>query len=402
MKLKIMALLSMLFILAAGGALSAAALPLSVDKAQIDNYDIWPDQSNRLSVEKGQEFEFKISLTAWQDIQNLEAEVFIAGYEYSDYESISDRTHNFDMEANVTYSKTLTLKLPSDIDVDNYKLRLIISDRYGDQLVQRYNLKIDAPRHSLRISDLEIFPENQLVAGRAIVATVRVENLGEKDEENVKVTASIPELGLSDSAYLNDIEAGDEEGTEELYMRIPTCAKEGLYDFNVELKYDRKRETITETRQIKILESESCGSKIPMFESDSAKLSMKAGESKTFRITVENNAASSKALTISLSTDDWAETRISPSSTAVISAGESETFTIHIDADKKAAGSKKLIATLSSGNKALGKLEINVDVSAKQSGFKLVLETVLVVLVAVLVVIALVFGVSKLKQEQNY
>ena len=63
-----------------------------------------------------------------------------------------------------------------------------------------------------------------------MLATVRVENKGQKDEDDVKVTVSIPALGLSATDYIDEVEEDEEEETEELFIRMPKCAEAGQYE----------------------------------------------------------------------------------------------------------------------------------------------------------------------------
>jgi len=393
-------------VLAVVFATAASALPVSIASAKLDGQEIFPDDALRVSLERGQEFEFKITLVSSADLSNIDAEAYIAGYEYDDYESISDKTHAFDMEADVSYSKTFKLRLPADVEQDNYKLRILISDRYGDETSYNYNLVVDAKRHSLNFYDIEISPDDEVVAGRALTATIQLENMGEKDEENVKVSASIPALGLSDSVYVESIKTEDDEETEELYMRIPKCAKPGMYDLVVEANYDRKHETIKETMQIEVVANEDCSRlSEPVLTISSDYLAVNAGKSAEFTVTITNNAPNSKAYTLAIKgADGWLDAAISPSSTFIIGAKESKQVKVSLEVGKQAAGLKELLVELSSDGKQAGQIAVDVDVAAKQGAdLKTALEVFLVALVALLVIIALVFGFKRSgKQNKVY
>jgi len=387
-------------------ATAASALSVTVTTSKLDGQDIWQDDIYRIALERGQEFEFKVTLVSAENLSNIQAEAYISGYEYSDYDSISDTTHNFDMESDVSYTKTFKLKLPNDIEQDSYKLRLLISDRYGGENTYDYNLKIDAQRHAISFYDILVSPdEEQIVAGRALTATVRLENTGEKDEENVKVTASIPKLGVSDSAYIDLIKSGDDEETEELYMRIPTCATPGIYDLVVEANYDKKHETIKETSQIQIIANEDCSQNSePLLALSSDSIAVDAGKIASFTVTITNNAVNSKTYTLVLSgADGWSEATVSPSATFVVGAKESKQVRVDLAADKKASGLKELLVKLSSEGKQAAQIAIDVDVAACPQGTELrtVLEIVLVVLVALLVIIALLFGFKSLGKKSK-
>ena len=65
--------------------------------------------------------------------------------------------------------------------------------------------------HKLEIKDVIFSPEGDVDAGKAFLATVKVQNKGTKDEEDVKVKVAIPELGVSASAFIDEVEAEDED-----------------------------------------------------------------------------------------------------------------------------------------------------------------------------------------------
>src|SRR5574341_1362769 len=197
---------------------SAAALPVTLDEVEVDDTILSENAVNRLSLERGQEYEVRVRFTPSSDLDNAEVRVFISGYEFSDVEDIEDKTPVFDAQANVTYVKKLSITVPDDVDRDDYKLRVVISDRFGDERVANYNLLFDVPRNALKIDDVIFNPANAVRAGSALLTTVRVENKGEKQQNDVKVTVSIPGLGVSGSSYIDEIDDGDEEEqTEEIF-----------------------------------------------------------------------------------------------------------------------------------------------------------------------------------------
>ena len=102
------------------------------------------------------------------------------------------------------------------------------------------------------------FPSSSVTAGQALLATVRVENQGEKDEQDVRVDVAIPALELSGSDYLDEVEANDEEETEEIFMRVPLCAQSGAYDAEVTLTFDEGHQTERRTTRVTVMENPQC------------------------------------------------------------------------------------------------------------------------------------------------
>ncbi|MBI4151025.1 hypothetical protein HY492_02785 [Candidatus Woesearchaeota archaeon] len=237
----------MLFAVLAASAVSAVP---TIDRVEVDDTQLNENQVNYLSVETGSQVTVDIWLTSNEDNDNIRVEAFITGSD--DNDDVSAKTSLFSVEDNATYKKSLTLTLPQTADEDRYSLRVIVSDRNGDEIVQNYNLVLDEPRHDLAIEDVIFYPNGNVQAGQAFLSTVRLENFGQKDENDVKVMVSIPELGISATDYINEIESDDEESTEEMYMRIPSTAKTGTYQVKIDVWYNDGHDTLSKSMSVDV------------------------------------------------------------------------------------------------------------------------------------------------------
>lgn len=243
----------------------SAALPLTVSSVKIDDQVLTVGSTARLNIERDQEFEVRLVMQSTEQLANVEVQASVSGYEYNDVSRIFDSTQLFDMAANVSYTKRLTLRLPSDADADNYKLRIVVSDRNNDALVQNFDLRVDAPRHLIRVDDVSLFSggaEGQVVSGEPLLVNVRVKNMGERNEEDVKVRTAIPQLGLVGTKYIDTVRADKSEETGNIYFRLPQCAAPGVYPVVVEASYDNSKRTVSDTsRSVTVLKNEACDKK---------------------------------------------------------------------------------------------------------------------------------------------
>ncbi|MBI4449392.1 hypothetical protein HY641_05190 [Candidatus Woesearchaeota archaeon] len=237
---------------------TAFALPLNVVSVEVDDFVLTPNDINRMDVQRNAEHLVEIRFTPTQDIRNAELEIFVSGFEFRDIHPIRDSTGIFDADANVTYTKRLSFKLTDEVDEDDYKLRLMFSDRNGVETIQTYNLKFDVPRHSLRVEDIVFTPNGAVKAGQALLTTIRIENKGEKREDDVRIEVKIPELGIVGVDYIDEIRTGREEETEEIFMKIPACAKGGDYQVNIRVMYNQLHDIGTATAFVHILPDSSC------------------------------------------------------------------------------------------------------------------------------------------------
>lgn len=384
---------------------SATALPVVLDEVEIDDTTLDENAINRLSLERGKEYEIRVKFTPTFDIDNAEVRVFISGYEFNDIDDIEDKTPVFDADANVTYVKKLHITIPDNVDEDNYKLRVIISDRFGDERIANYNLKIDVPRNALRIDDVVFSPNNAVRAGSALLTTVRVENKGEKRQNDVKVTVGIPALGVSGSDFIDEIDNGDEEEeTEEIFIRIPKCAKPGNYEAVIDVEFSQRQRKVSERRTITVLEDETCNEDSRQQSSitlGNQMQSVASGQTAIFPITVTNAGKTSKTFTVIVPSTDWAAVSITPTSMLVVPAGQTQTVFVNVQVSKDApSGAHSLIATVASGDHRQ-ELTLTANVVAQQSKAKGVFEVILIVLVVLLVILGIIIGIGHLRGKEQ-
>ena len=395
----------------------AHAIPATVNEVKIDGTTVNPNDVSRLNIERGQQFEVEVQVTATNDAPNTQVEAYIAGYEYNNDPAsrIDDVTPVFDMNANVTYVKRLHLTLPTDVDRADYKVRVIVSDRNGVAVTQDYNLQIDATRHSVVIQDVLLSPSGEVRSGSALLATVRVENYGQNAEDNVKVTTSIPALGVSASGFIDEIKEGKQKDSEELYLRIPKCAKAGSYDLNVEVDYSRGHSNVQKVIPIQVATDDTCtpapvqptqqGPQTIITLGSQLETATQGGQV-IFPITLTNNGQGARSYTVTITGADWADVKLSPASTVVVDAGRSQTINAFVTVKSDAqAGPQTLTATVTSGTEKLQDLTLTANVTqAQASGWdtvKRVLVVTLIVLVALLVILGLIIGISRMKGQEE-
>jgi uncharacterized membrane protein len=409
-------ILALVFCIVAMFVMSAVqAVTVDDVKVKIDGTDVTVDGNNLLDLERGQDVEVKITLTALEAVNNVQVEAFIGGYEYSDSEAISDTTRMFDMSANVTYTKTLKITLPSRVDAGDYKLRLIIFDANTDLFQQNYRLKIDVPRHDITVKDVVFNPENSIQAGRALLATVRVKNTGSKTED-LKVTVEIPALGVSASDFVDTLDADDTTSSEELFLRIPACAQAGTYQALITVEFNDGDDSVKALKTIQVTEGDTCPvkaefeNKVTMTVSGETQQVTAGGAGAAFPIAITNSGTAAKTFMLSADgVSSWGTVKISPSNVVNVAGGETKTVFVFVTANAgTAAGEKMFAVTVSdaAGNSLQDiTMKANVvggassdDSSVMNSAnARKVLEIGLIVLVVVLVIVGLVIAFRRMK-----
>jgi len=411
MKTKLMGLLTV-FLVGILALCSVASAAITVEEVEMDGTELLENVPNALDIVRGEEYTVKVVFTPDVDLENVQVEAYLRGYDHNDL--IEDITDVFDAKANVTYSKRLRLNIPQRIDIDDsdWTLRIEIAGQNGASEIKTYNLDVSTDRHLIEIKDVIFSPENNVKAGRALLASVRLKNYGQKDEDGIKVKVSIPDLGVSASDYIDELESDEATTSEELYLRIPSCATAGDYDAQVEVTYDDGDERVIEMESITVTADDTCGvpaattTEKPSILYDATAQDVKAGDAGSiYALTMSNPTSAAKTVSVTVTgVDVFGEARVSPSNVVVIGAGETKTAYVYVTADKEAKagqyGFSVAVSGLGTTTQEIA-LSANVVEAATLGSLKKALEVGLVILVVILVLLGLIIGFNKLRGSEE-
>jgi len=416
MKTKVFGILALIFVavFALSGIVSAAIQIESVklDGDTLNNVGI----NTIMDVERGNEFEVKINMVSDVDVTGAQAEAYLRGYDHEDL--VQDITDVFDMNANVTYVKKLTLKFPDRLDATNFDLRVRVEGATGSGIDTTYSLQISAPRHELEVKDVVLSPDTSVEAGRALLASVRVKNYGQKDEQDVKVTVSIPALGVSASDYIDEIAAEDSEQSEELYMRVPENAKAGTYTVVADITFNDGDDKITKTTTIRVngAEAGSYTPAIPSTPSADTRVVISVGSQRQdvtagkggviYPIIISNPGTSAKTASVAVdAASQWATTSITPSNVVVIQPGETKAVYVYVAVNAGASAGEHMFSVSINGLSDMPQqIAFTANVLAGQADvkdLKTMLEIGLVAIAALIVIIGLIIAFTKGKGKNQ-
>jgi len=392
-------------------ASTVAALP-TVEQIRI-NGNVF-ESGDQLVVERGEDIDIRVRLSAPEDLENIELVAEILGYEYNDRRGdLYDRTRLFDMEAGDVQFEDLALVMPTDADRDHYDLRVRVGDRTGPSEEYLFRIRLSGERTKLVITDVTFNPSDQVMSGRAFLGQVRVENIGDRDQRDVKVMLSMPQVGATASDYIDRIEPDESERSSDLFLRVPECLETGMYDVVATIEYDRGYETASFTTQIRVTtDAEMCekpeGEDRVLIEVQPPK-AVEAGKSVVFPVMVTNTGSRSQTLVVSLQgADDFGSARVTPSAFIVVPAGGRSTAYVEVTADADAAeGTKVLSLGLATADgQQLGTSSVPVTITAAErvgftGNWQRVLEISLLVLVVVLIVLGIIVAVSRMRDDER-
>ncbi len=410
MKIKFLALLT-IFLLGMIGVASAA---LVVDNTKIKINGDYYESGDTIQVEKGDTLRIRVQLendpavAPVGDLNDIDVTAEIRGYEY-DSDGLYDRTDSFDLASGDTVYKNLELNVPEKAEKDYYDIRVMAGGRSGSLIDYNLQLHVTGQRHKLTIKDVVLSPENEVRAGRYLVATVRVKNYGEKDEEGIKVKISIPELGVSESDYIDELEEDESTTSEELLLRIPVDAQDGEYTVRTTVEYDEGTEVETREDTISVVSADyvPSSSEKTVVNVGIESQSLSAGQSTVYPIMITNTASTAKTYTVSVSgVAGWGSTVVQPSNVVTVSGGDTSTVSVSLTVNADASsGEKAFVVEIQSPTKtAQIPLKANVDGNSTASTWSRVktgLEIALIVLVVLLVIIGLIIGFNRLKGDEE-
>lgn len=369
------------------------------------------NHTNNLKVERGDELKIKVRVKALADVSNVQVEADIFGYRFShrDEGKVSDTSKVFDMEVGDVDTIDLDLEIPIRMDKKFTLLRVRVADEDGLAFENNYQLHVFGidDEHAVIIKDVEISPSSSINAGRAFTAMVRVENIGDDDLDDIKVTISVPELNIRDSEFLDELDADEKETLEEFLLRIPDCAAPGIYDVEIVVEFD-EFETETARTQINVIPGDSCKATSDddvgsIVITPSAVQEVSAGSETAFPIMIDNQASTSKTFVVAVSgVEGWGTSRVSPSSVVVVPAGEAKTVFVYVQANKDAVGEKVFLASVSGdGESESFPLTANVVEGSGSGDLNRGLGVALAVLVIILIIVGLIIGFNKLRGQED-
>ncbi|MBW2975673.1 hypothetical protein KY366_08190, partial [Candidatus Woesearchaeota archaeon] len=275
--------------------------------------------------------------------------------------------------------------------------------------------------------DVVLDPENEVKAGRTLLVSARLKNRGEVEEEDIKIKASVPALGISASDYVDELDeedcnravdddCDDSTTSDELDMRIPDCAEPGEYTVKLCAEYDDGDEEVCETTKITVVESDTCA--VPAEGPETTGKTIVAigpetqdvgqGGSAMYPIKITNDGAESKVYSIAVDSADWAEFSVLPSNVMVVGAGESKEAYVSLKAAATASGLQVFSVAIKSGENVLKQVPLKANIAAAApaattnlSRIKSALQIGVVVLVVLLVILGLIIGFNKLKGSED-
>jgi hypothetical protein len=326
------------------GTGSSRALDISVDSVEIEKEVIIEDENNFVDLDKDtDELDLKVRLTALEDIEDARVDAILT---LENGEVIADTTAIFDIRDDETVLKKLEFELPKligNFNQQNLRLRIRVVDAEGDFEEKFYGLKLNQQETPLIVSGIELSPENNVKAGKALGVRLNIKNSGIVALDGITAKVSIPELGVSTTKFVGKVENSGSELTEDFVLKILDSAQTGTYTVRTELasQFGGNKEVkelpvfvLGLSDQTTQVVNDKLIINVPVVEQDVKN----DGSEVIFPITLTNQGPDANTYTLLFDGAGWANIRLTESNTFIVEPEESKTVNVFLSTDSKLAG----------------------------------------------------------------
>ena len=303
-------------------------------------------------------------------------------------------SERFDILPNSTYSRFVSVPLPTDFDSDNteelYTLNVVIESQNSGQVASK-TAQFYVQRESYVIDILDVISESQVAAGANLAVDVVLKNRGRQLAEDTFVSVRIPALGVEQRSYFGDMSATDranpdkEDASERrMNVRIPAASQPGVYTMEV-TAYNSDAEAKVTKRIIVVGAAED--SRVVTLSNTKT---IKRGESVTFQMTLVNTGNKIRVYELIPQSVSGLSIQVSDP-LAAIPAGMSKTVTVTVEGEKE--GDYSFVVDVRADSDLVKSEQFNIRVkesfTAGSAGLivVVVLAIVFVVLLVVLIVL---------------
>jgi uncharacterized membrane protein len=387
---------------------NANALP-TVEQVKINGNVFQPGDS--LVVQRGDTLTISVKLSSQNASDNVEVDAQILGYEHNDISPIYDRTSLFDMQSGDTEYRTLTLKLPTLMQKDYYDLRVQVGSRTGPTAEYLYQVRLSGSRHNLVVKDVTFNPSDQVLSGRAFLGSVLVHNYGDVTENDVKVALSMPQAGVSATAYIDHVNADQSEQSQDLFLRVPNCLPSGRYNVVATVSYNDGTESDRYNTTVNVVTDQQLCDNVTGAQGQvnmvvAGPQQVAAGKSTVVPVVITNSGSSTQTLVMSVTgASSFSTVSVSPSSVLVVPAGGQTTAYLTFDVNKDAAAGTNVVAVslADTSGKTIGQAAVPLTVAAAQAqgtsteSVRRWLEISLLVLVVLLILLGIIVALTRMR-----
>ena len=257
-------------------------------------------------------------------------------------------------------------------------------------------------RNSDELDIQKVLGPNSAEAGKPVIWTVVVKNIGSKEQEDVYVKVFAPELGLSVEERAGDIKAEDEDGDEDtatvdVPLRIPKDAVEGNYQVFVKVYNDDTENVVTKNLWVDGSKRVTASTEVVPVKRN---LEIKQGATGVYQLTILNLGDAAQIYTVNVEgLEGWASYQVNPLSVK-LNPQTSQVLSLGLTVSENALeGEHAFTAKVMSNGNEVRSLSLSTDVAKGSSGVSGMLVSVVVLAIVLIVLLALLVKLRKSDDE---
>lgn len=342
------------------------------------------------------------------------AEVRVRAELDSNYEDdIEAKTQLVSVFPGTTKKVTLRLNVPQDVDADFFDLLVTVSGGDQEAVSQSVPVKVSGARHYLNIIDV-IYNPTTVEAGKNVFAKVRVENLGQLKEEDIKVEMSIPELGLSTRTYIDELVTTEEEKDDndeetsmtspEMFLKVPEDA-DGKYTLRFSVTYNRGRTTEEQSFDLLVRGAPRPTLPTATVGIDTTSQTIEAGKGAVYKLMFSNLGDAPVTYSVDVSgVSAWGSSRVDPDTVTVLPDSTADMFVFVAAQETAQTASQAFNVNVLQNGQLVKQIGLRADVVGKtqvapQDSYRNIrqgLEVGFIVLLIILVILGLILAARRL------
>ncbi len=316
-----------------------------------------------------------------------------------------EESREFTVIGGVTYSETLHLALPSNLDRlgETLTLEVSVEGEDNDQSIET-EIELNLQRVNEEVEILSVDLANEVQAGESLAIDTVLKNRGRNSAQDNFVRASIPALGISRQVFLGDLDAEDltdadfeDSAAARLLLAIPRNAPAGVYDIEVEAFNDDTSAMVT--RRVVIVSGAADSEVI----SSTMSRTFAVGEEATYTVTIVNADNRIKVYDLQLEAANGLTVDLDESTVAV-PAGSSKTVRLTAEASKE--GTYDFAVNVNSEGELVKTQNFvaNVEGRARAAGGNaaVVLTVILAIIFVVLLVVLIALLTRKPEKQEEF
>ncbi|MBI2652699.1 hypothetical protein HYX00_04505 [Candidatus Woesearchaeota archaeon] len=210
-------------------------------------------------AEPGDTVEFRIEVksnfTSTEDVEIEDVTVEVTIEELDDGDDVDEESSEFDLDAGDDKRVTLKFQVPIEVDEDTFNVEINAegdTDNNGTQkATMKLKLEVEKESHLLKITRKTLSPAEVSCNRKNVQLGATVVNIGNEDEEDVKIQVESPELGIDLKDSAGELEAEPNEETSRFSkaysFNVPNDAESSSYPVILRALYDDDRRKAEET-----------------------------------------------------------------------------------------------------------------------------------------------------------